>query len=229
MSKKLKVGVAIPWRPQESRLSAFYFVLNFYQNYFPDFKIYASDCSDQMWNVAEARNRAVEQAIKDGCDVVVVSDADVIPKKKMLKRAIKLAHKNQLIVQPFYRAFELNKEMTNRYVRGVISKKKIRKKANLLERSPGGILVITPKVFKALNGWDQRFRGWGYEDVALSWVHACIMGYEYIRLDSEIYSLWHDDKDLSNLDKNEDRFKLIYREAINDLEKMKNLVLGNRI
>jgi predicted glycosyltransferase involved in capsule biosynthesis len=229
MSKKMKVGVAIPWRPQESRLRGFFLVLNFYANYFPKYQIYVEDSESEVWNVSNARNRAVQKAIDDGCNVVIVSDADLIPKKKMLKRAVLKAYREDVITQPFYRHFRLDEEMTEKYARGICSEKEIRKKAVLIERTPGGLLVITPKVFKKLNGWDERFKAWGYEDTALSWAHNCILGRDYFRFDSESYSFHHEDRDMSSIEKNEERLKTVYKPAVLDRKKMKKLVKGNRI
>jgi hypothetical protein len=158
-----------------------------------------------------------------------VSDADLIPKKKMLKRAVLKAYREDVITQPFYRHFRLDEEMTEKYARGICSEKEIRKKAVLIERTPGGLLVITPKVFKKLNGWDERFKAWGYEDTALSWAHNCILGRDYFRFDSESYSFHHEDRDMSSIEKNEERLKTVYKPAVLDRKKMKKLVKGNRI
>jgi predicted glycosyltransferase involved in capsule biosynthesis len=229
MSKKIKVGVAIPWRPHDSRLRGFFLVLNFYANYFPEYHIYVEDSEFEVWNSSNARNRAVQRAIDDGCNVIIVSDADLIPKKKMLKRAVLKAYKENIVTQPFYRHFRLDEEMSEKYARGVCSKKEIRNNAVLIERTTGGLVVITPKVFKKLNGWDERFKAWGYEDTAFSWAHNCILGKDYFRFDSESYSFYHEDRDMSLIEKNEERLKTVYRPAVLERKKMKNVIKGNRI
>lgn len=231
----LKVGIVIPWRPEPSRVVAFNFVVSFYRNYFPDMKLYISDCKSEPWIAAEARNLGTEAAIADNCDVIVAADADHIVRKKAFKKAILMSHKLQIATQPFYRHFKLNESLTNKLMKNTISRKEIRKKAEYSDRVPGGVLIYTPDVFETLNGFDERFDGYGGEDVGFNVAHKTIYGVELLRIDSEGLSLWHESSKyrtsemLLSYEKNERELQKFYYPAEGNIEMMKEVISRNRI
>ena len=229
MSESLKVGVAVPWRPQASRITPFRVFLNFYQNYFPEFSFYFADSDTEQWNNGQASNKATEMAIADGCDVILSADADSIPNKKALRVAIERAYKTNRITQPFYRRFDMDYETTELYLRRSISKKEIRARAKFSFHNPGVLQVLTPKVFEELNGWDERFFGCSGDDVSLEFAHKAIYGVEYFRVDSDIYSLWHDDRDATTWDDNQKRLEEVYMAADMTADKMQEIISGNRL
>jgi hypothetical protein len=229
MITEIKVGVAVPWRPDPSRITAFRAFLNFYQNYFPEFNFYFADSDTKQWSNGQASNKATEMAIADECDVIISADADSIPNKKALIKAIEKSYKENIITQPFSRRFELNYDTTQLYLRRAISKKEIRAKADFSHFHPGVLQVLTPKVFKELNGWDERFFGCSGDDVAFEFAHKAIYGVEYFRIDSEIYSLWHDNRDKSTWDNNQKRLEEVYMAPDMTAEKMREIISGNRL
>lgn len=229
MSESLKVGVAVPWRPQASRITASRVFLNFYQNYFPEFNFYFADADTEQWSAGQARNKSTQLAIDDGCNVIVSADADSIPNKQALRAAINRAYETDRIVQPFYRRFDMDQETTEQYMRRSVSKKEIRGKAKFSWHHPGVLLVLTPKVFEDLNGWDERFFGCSGEDVALEFAHKAIYGTEYFRVDSDVYSLWHDDRDMATWDGNQQRLEEVYMPPNMTAERMREIISGNRL
>src|SRR6478752_7980049 len=80
------VTVVIPWRPQPSRLDAFDRVLAWYEGHLPDVSVRTVDSGDEAFNAARCRNLAVAAVDED--DVVVLNDADTLPEREPLLRAI---------------------------------------------------------------------------------------------------------------------------------------------
>jgi hypothetical protein len=50
-------------------------------------------------------------------------------------------------------------------------------------------MVIPRAVWDDLGGFDERFRGWGFEDMALQSIVVGLYGHE--RIDGDVYHLWH--------------------------------------
>jgi hypothetical protein len=73
-----------------------------------------------------------------------------------------------------------------------------------------GTVVMSALAFKALNGWDERFEGWGYEDDAFREAHLKVMGQKFIRVKGILVGLVHEDRDDSAVNSNKDMFNEHY-------------------
>jgi hypothetical protein len=91
----------------------------------------------------------------------------------------------------------------------------------------GVLVVLTPKVFKDLNGWDERM-GYSGEDVAFECSHVAIYGQKYFRFIGNMYSLWHE-RDFSIREKYEKHLEKNYLDPLITKEQMKKTISGNRI
>jgi len=53
-----------------------------------------------------------------------------------------------------------------------------------------GVLVVTREIWETVHGFDERFQGWGWEDLAF-WSSCCAMFGGFERVRGDIYHLWH--------------------------------------
>lgn len=57
-------------------------------------------------------------------------------------------------------------------------------------KRPSGVIVFPRRVWDDVQGYDERFEGWGFEDTAMLWaVDALSTG--WVRLVGKLWHLWH--------------------------------------
>lgn len=220
----MKIGIVIPWRPQPSRMAAKKFVVAHYKKMLPEAKIYFADKKGGRWNISGSRNIGCDMAIADGCDVIVVSDADVYVQKETLIDACKYSFENNLCSLPFHHLGGIDEDEVPKFIKyGVDGKTEYRIKWTKAQM--GGVCVITPKLFKLMNGWDERFTGWGYEDLAFRVAHILITNSEIHRSDAGAFWLGHSDRDKSTEKLNSKLYEF-YKTLLK--EEVEEWVKGNR-
>jgi hypothetical protein len=223
----MKLGVVIPWRAQPSRIDAFNAVVARYSQMFPDAKIYLADKEGGRWNISGSRNLGCEMAIADGCDVMLVSDADVYLEPYAINESLKQVAERELVSIPYTEAIFISKDDSLSIIRGEISDISKLKYGNSTHRHQmGGAYVITPEVFNKLNGWDERFVGWGFEDSAFNLAHEGLLGSEMHRAEGFIGFLYHKDRDKELVELNEKLFEDYTRMTA---DQMMEHVKGNRV
>jgi len=127
--------------------------------------------------------------------VAVFIDSDAYIDWKRLHEAIDLAVKEQKVVLPFNRVVELNDWTTEQVL----------KTGNLLwtpepdqidrirteEMQTQSLFVVVPRnIYEQINGFDEKFVGWGGEDNAF--YHAAkIVGGDVLRMEGDVFHLWH--------------------------------------
>jgi predicted glycosyltransferase involved in capsule biosynthesis len=223
----MKLGIVIPWRAQPSRIYAFDAVVARYATQFPEAKIYFADKEGERWNMSGSRNLGCEMAIADGCDVMLVSDADIYLDAYVIGHSMKEATERQSVSIPYTKAIYINKDDSLSIIRGDISDiSKLRWGNSVDQNQSGGACVITPQVFKKLNGWDERFVGWGFEDSAFRMAHEKLLGAEMHRAEGFIGFLYHKDRDKELVGLNE---KLFNEYNSMTTEQMMEHIKGNRV
>lgn len=225
----MKIGLVIPWRPQPTRIYAFKATVSRYSNQLPGVNIYYGDTDDEIFNVSGSRNRGCMEAISDGCDILIVSDADIFLEPYPLHKSIEKAASENIVSLPFTDIMFLSQMESSALITGEETLYSIRQKPGItvFYYQIGGVFVLSAATFKILNGWDERFEGWGFEDLAMNEAHKAILGKDYHRSHGISGSLYHDDRDKSNLEKNESRFKE-YQTLGLSKEEMVEHVKGNR-
>lgn len=223
----MNVGLVIPWRPQPSRLYACEATLAKYSELLPGVPVYFGDTEDEIFNVSGARNKGCLDAIADGCDVLVISDADIFLEPYPLNKSIEKAASTQVVSIPYTDIMFLSQMGSDELIAGRETIHSIRQKARVMPNQVGGIFIMSSSTFGILNGWDERFVGWGFEDMALQEAHKAIFGVDFHRSYGVAASLFHEDRDKTNLDDNADRFKG-YKELNLSKEQMIEHVKENR-
>ncbi len=143
------------------------------------------DEGDHPFSAALARNRAAVEA--GDWEVAVFVDADtVMPDYGPVREGIALAHKTNDFVRPFRQYWMTDEAGADTYMeRGT------RPTGRPLRDSQihGGVNIIPRGLWDRVGGYDERFRGWGYEDAAIEVVAKALGGFQQLR--GEVYHLWH--------------------------------------
>jgi hypothetical protein len=225
----MKVGLVIPWRPQPTRLYAFEATMARYSEQLPGVTAYYGDTDDEIFNVAGSRNKGCMEAISDDCDVLIVSDADMFLDPYALHKSIERAASENVVSLPFTDLMFLSQNGSDELIAGRETLHSIRQKPGItvFQSQVGGVFVLSSSTFGILNGWDERFVGWGFEDLALQEAHKAIIGKDFYRSYGIAGSLYHDDRDKSQLEENESKFKS-YQSLGLSKEEMIEHVKGNR-
>jgi len=223
----MKIGIVVPLRLNSERERSFEYVHNWLKTEFVDIPIYISDSVGQQFNVSEARNRGCLDAINDGVDILMVIDADtIITDRPKLEKAFELATFGVASMTKGYVRLS-DKESEEILAGGEIKHKDFEQL--VLQNTPGGLWVFPVEVFHQLNGWDERFVGWGYEDNALLRAYKKIYGRKIHRINTIVLSFSHSTRDytIDSYLKNQERYDQY--KAISNKEEMLKMVSGNRV
>lgn len=189
MGTDLRVLVAIPWRPQPSRMDAHEATVARYRELLPGAEIVDVDTNHEPFCLAACRNEGVRLAEESGADVVVLGDADTLPEREPLLAAIEGAAASGLVHLPYTSYRSLRSRGTREYRLG----KPLRRCDHFtVPGACSGVYVAAPATWRACGGQDERFRGWGMEDVAWLVAHRALLGGEPVRHEGFVYSLTHE-------------------------------------
>lgn len=154
---------------------------------------------DEPFNRSKARNDAFEQSTGE---FLVVADADALFDADQITIAIQAVKTMGTWSLPFGTYYNLDRDTTKSVLGGVYwrdySIKSTRELGlppetweHQIEDSPGGIRILTREMWEAVNGFDERFVGWGYEDDAFRTALDVMVG-KAVRLQGcNLYHMWH--------------------------------------
>lgn len=223
----VKLGIAVPWREQPSRVYAFNATIDYYKKEFVDVPIYYGDFPSDRWNASGSRNIACDKAFADGCDVVAVIDADFFMHPDAIREGVKKAVELERMVIPFQNLYFLDQDFSERLINKKLGLNQIGMYFPVYRSQVGGSNIVTKKVFETLNGWDERFIGWGYEDVAFILAHETLIG-PVTKINNYAASLFHEDRDKELVDVNKKHAEL-YASYVKNSGLMRELIAKNRI
>ena len=171
--------VLIPFRADsEQRKVAYQFVMRFWSQF--GWPIHTAPGPEGLFNRSAARNEAARAA---SWDVAIFADADTVGEPKKIRRAIEVAASGKL-AYPFNEYNGLTVGQTKSFLAG--GNPGIGKR---IHGSPGGILAVSRLLFDEVGGYDEQFRGWGYEDLAFMYAAGTLGGLHRER--GRITHLWH--------------------------------------
>jgi hypothetical protein len=224
-----KFGIVVPWRITEGRAANFKAVDVRRKLMFPDIPIYKSDSAGEKFNPSEARNRGCIQAFTDGCDIVAVLDADTLFEKSSIEDAVNYITTNGGICYAYTRSTALDMEETERVIEDIehdpFAVSKI-VDTPWEDQHVGSGWVLDKPGFYAMNGWDENFVCWGYEDNAFENTYKKMYGIEMYRALGDCLRLFHMDRDMQNIENNSIRFEL-YKNSSKG--RVKKLILDNML
>jgi predicted glycosyltransferase involved in capsule biosynthesis len=193
---------------------------------FPDASIYFSDTESDRFNLSASRNRGCRFAMKDGCDVMLVLDADVLVEKEAVENSMRVASDLGVVSLPYVFFNRLNDELSTSLLNKELLPEEIRSRGigSLNQNHFGGAYVLTASTFLRLNGWDERFVGWGFEDNAFEAAHKVLLDRGFHRSAGHAITFDHEDRDQNNVEDNRQRF---YEYTQKSKAEMLELVSGN--
>lgn len=147
-----------------------------------------ADSPFPKFSLSAARNNAVAQAKAAGASVVVIQDADVLIDPQALVDAVALAREGKIVL-PYDLVRYLIPYHTNLILRGKI-KPQNAQDLGAFDWSLGGAYVTTVETWEYVGGQDERFAGWGCEDIAFA-VTADKMGKRLERTHGTMHHLFH--------------------------------------
>lgn len=169
-----------------------------WEQYFPDVQIYEGHHDDGPFNRAAAVNRAAALADLDGpWDQAIVIDSDVFLWEPAVREAMALAAADGCVVWPHTRWRELREDWTTRTLNDGrdFGPEMPDRDMDIYVGTTNPIswsccMVIPRAIWDDVGGMDERFRGWGWEDMA--WQSLICGLYPWKRLDADVYNLWHE-------------------------------------
>jgi hypothetical protein len=161
------VSVVIPFKPdggQRDRL--FPWVHAWWQAALPAAELIVEHRLDTPFCLAAARNRGVERATGD---VLIIADADMVCERAAVLQAIATVRRDGGWALP-YDVLELLDEPTTAAVLAApADPSQLLPTDGVAERnwsSVSGVVVVPRAGWDIVHGQDERFLGWGYEDLA---------------------------------------------------------------
>lgn len=179
--------VVIPWREQPTRLTALDAVCDWYRREIGDVEFSLVDSRDEVFNLSQARNSGVA-SVADAGQVIVINDADTIPQRDSLLRAIEGAANSGLVHLPYTEYHWLGASGTAQFSEG---SRLDDCEFELVRGACSGVYVTTPDTWASHGAQDERFRGWGFEDAAWYLAHSTLLGEPPRRAAGRVFALHH--------------------------------------
>jgi predicted glycosyltransferase involved in capsule biosynthesis len=175
---------------------------------FPDASIYFSDTESERFNLSASRNRGCRFAMKDGCDIMLVLDADVLVEKEAVENSMRVASELGVVSLPYVVFNRINEDLSTSLLNKELSAEEIRRSGvgSPSQSEMGGAYVLTASTFLRLNGWDERFVGWGFEDNAFEADHKVLLDRGFHRSAGHAITFEHLGRDLGDMEENRQRF-----------------------
>jgi hypothetical protein len=196
----VNVRFLVPWRSDgEYRDKLWGFTRARWEKDFPDFPIVVGSSPDGAFN----RSAAINNAAEGDWDVAVVLDADVMCEPDQVRRAIVTAATTGHLTFAFDEYRGLTPHMTAKVLSDELPlnrwspepqwqspevwNKGVRFRSKVHESS---VVVCRRELWDLIGGFDERFVGWGQEDVAFA--QACrVLAGDTIRIPGPVWHLWH--------------------------------------
>ena len=193
--------------------------------------------TDGLFNRSAALNLAARMA--GDWDVAVIIDADVTLDANRVAEAVHLAYNTGQMVLPHDTRYNLSRKASEAVRRGVLAlsddPKFTQRHAHRTYNEENGhpsvssVVVVSRHQWDEVGGFDEQFKGWGYEDTAF---HAACQTFGGVtRLDGAVFHFWHpasrEARDRVAEGLNADR-GYAYREAAGDPAAIRRLQNGGR-
>lgn len=168
-----------------------------WERLFPDVKVYEGHHDSGPFNRSAAINTAAELADADGrWDLGIVIDSDVLLSRSQVQAALDRATETGRVTWGHRRWRGVREDATLRILadQADLGDDLDRDALDLIVERTNPLswsccIVIPRAVFDDLGGFDERFKGWGFEDMAFQSVVCGLYGWE--RIEGDVVHLWH--------------------------------------
>jgi hypothetical protein len=193
----MRTVILVPRRAHPERDKLWEWCRARWQAILPDVSIYEGHHDDGPFNRSAAINRASRLADADGrWNVAVVIDADIFIRRSQVEQAIATARQTGMVTWAHRRWRGIREDWTPRILRDHrdFGPEIDRDDMDLFVERTNPIswsccIAIPRQVWDDLGGFDERFRGWGFEDMAFQSIICGLYGHE--RVQGDVYHLWH--------------------------------------
>lgn len=187
-STDLRVAVLVPWKAGDPKREASWtHVCKHWETNFPDWLMVEGVYDEEPFSRARAINTAAR--IAGPHDVLILADADTLIDPGQVRAAVEAAVRTGRIAFAHDEFRGLSATMSERILagfdgcwdRGVQWE---------LPDTASSCVAVPWALWERVGGFDERFTGWGYEDVAFSL--ACqVLGGGFERITGPVWHLWH--------------------------------------
>lgn len=187
-----KVDVLIPFKPDGAeRDRIFRWVHNRWTTIFPWVNVIVGEDDSTPFNRARARNIAFNNST---ADYLVIADADTFAPRKTLEQAFMLLFENRRDwVFPFSVYYNANKEYAEFVLNQDVDYDPVEEEISYDHRltdSDSAFLMLSREAYECVNGYDERFVGWGGEDRAFRASLDVLWG-GHRRVSGYCVHIWH--------------------------------------
>jgi hypothetical protein len=158
---------------------------------YPDWQIVEGHHDVGPFNRGLAINRAAQEA--GDWDVAVIIDSDVLcPDVSPVKAAVDMAYASNRMVLAYHERVHLTPRGTERVLSGYKGNWKAPGMvAKILTDACSSCVVVSRKLWDTVGGFDERFVGWGWEDVAFRVACETLSEGPMVTVASTIWHLHH--------------------------------------
>jgi hypothetical protein len=223
------VAIVVPWRSTPEREHSFELAWRFNSVTFADFKIYFSDSVGERFNVSEARNRGCIQAIEDGFRLLIVLDADTIFERSSIVDVLKVIAEKDVISYVYTNSMEPNLVVCEWLDKGEIGLEDMGEHVSSTLGHIGSGWAMSSEMFWKMNGWDENFKGWGFEDTAFNKAYEILHGSSMLRAPGNCYRLYHLTRDIVEFSNNMRRYETYYDALEVGAEEIRSVIAENMV
>lgn len=174
-------GPGCPWREQ-----AWAYVRAHYEREHPDWQVVVGTCAGE-WSKGAALAHAYSDATGA---ILVLADADSFVAPAVLREAVRLVEAGAPWVMPHRWVQRLQRRFSEEVMAGAPPRRGRNCRPSYRGVMGGGIVVLPREAWETVCGIDERFCGWGGEDISFGWALETLVGPPE-RLDGELWHLWH--------------------------------------
>lgn len=218
------LAVLVPRRPDNGpRDKVWEFARPYWETIGP---VFEGHHLDGPFNRSAAINTAARAA--GDWDVAIIIDSDVIVPPNQVSAAVEFVERTGAPAIAFKIRTEINEQITAK----ILDFQDVewgRLPEKVLRNSCSAANVIRRDLWDAIDGFDEGFVGWGWEDVAFMYATQTISGQRTVRIPGTLWHLWHPrtTEKVNHQDELQEANRkrhLLYQHANNRPEKMRALL-----
>lgn len=197
MALAASCDVVIPWRTDDGhRQKIFDWIKCRWESHYPDFGVIEGDAGGANFSRSKTRNVLVEQS---RADIVILADADTAPVGAGLIESYIDVIENDCwhVAYPEGHYYNLTREFTQTVLQNPPEAVLLAQRDQIEHQltSWAGMLVMRRETFLRYGGYDERFIGWGHEDVAFRLKYDNEFSKHRRPSNGAVYHLWHPRED----------------------------------
>ena len=194
----MKVALLVPRRDDNGHRDRIWAACKArWQALHPDWDISEGYHTDGPFNRSAAINLAAEQA--GDWDVAVVIDSDIALRPEQAEEAVRTAHATGRVTWGHTQWWGMSRTVTDAVLLdpSVMLSADWKPSESAMKKNPiswSCFIAIPRKAWEVIGGFDERFKGWGWEDMAFQCIVRGIADegrHPELRMDGPVWHFWH--------------------------------------